>query len=454
MNGFLEPRSVAVVGASADPRRGGYHLVANLAECLKERIYPVNPRYEEICGLPCYGSVLDLPESVDLCIVFVPAPDVPKVLDACGKKGIRRVMIQSAGFAETGEQGRRLQDRCVQIARQTHLRLWGPNCMGMLNGRKRIVASFMRPDIWRENLRGGGVSLIVQSGMLAAGFLMQILSDGYFGLSHACSIGNRCDVNECDLLEHFAQDSATEVVALYLESVADGARFRRAVAALGRPVILLKGGTSPGGAQAAVSHTASLAGDAQVAEGLFRQLGVHRAHDFVELMDLTKALALWRGRTRGGRVAVVTFSGAAGIVCADHLARRGMTLSPLSPSTIQKLREILPPWMEPANPVDIWPAIERVGRVRAYGAALQALAADPLVDAIHAHLYVDARIAKGDMAFLQPLAHAPKPAALWIIGDTAWFGHFRSRSESLGVPVYREIERGVRALSLMMGESS
>jgi acetate---CoA ligase (ADP-forming) len=449
MEGFLRPRSAAVIGASADPRKGGYALVANLAESMGDRLYPVNPQYTEVHGLRCYPSVEELPEVVDLAILFIPAPKVPDILESCGRKGIRSVMIQSAGFAETGELGRELQNRCLGIAGAWGIRLWGPNCMGAVNGRTGMVASFMRPQIWKEILRPGGVSLIVQSGMLSAGFLMQIMSEGYFGLNLACSIGNRCDVNECDLLEYFAQDTATKVVALYLESIADAGRFLRAVKGLQRPVVLLKGGTSEEGARAAQSHTGSLAGDAQLAEGLFRQLGIHRAYDFVELMDLTKALALWGDRRGGSRLAVVTFSGAAGIVSADHMHAEGMTLSPLAEKTVHRLREIFPPWMEPCNPVDMWPAIERSGRRRAYQVAVEALLDDPTVDAIHLHLYVEPTILDGNIDFLEALGGAAKPTALWVIGDTRCFRPFRQKVEAMGIAVYGEIQRGVRALSMM-----
>lgn len=451
---FLEPKSVAVIGATADQRKGGSFLVANLREKFKEGLFPVNPGYDEVLGLKCFKGVQELPGPVDLAIIFVPSSTVPGILEECGLKGIRRVMIQSAGFAEAGDEGRALQERCVSIAREYEMRLWGPNCMGVVNGHTGMVASFMRVATWKESLRAGGVSLVVQSGMLSAGFLMQILSEGYFGLSKACSIGNRCDVNECDLLEYMAGDSTTEVVALYLESISDVPRFRAAISKLQRPVVLLKGGTSPEGATAARSHTASLAGDVRVSEGFFRQMGIHRARDFVEWMDLTKALSLWRTHKGGRRVAVVTFSGAGGIVASDHLAGQGMTLSSLSRETLEKLKTIFPPWMEPENPVDIWPAIERNGRKKAYRIALEALLEDPRVDGIHLHIYVDSLTLGGSLDFLRPLAKAHKPAAMWVIGDTSCFRGFRERIEPMGVPVYEEIERGIRALSLMVEPST
>jgi len=449
MKGFLEPESIAVIGASADFRKGGYSLVANLKEMSDDRLYPINPKHTEICGLPSYKTVIDAPEVVDLAIVYVSAPSVPAILEECGQKGIKRVMIQSAGFAETGEQGSGLERRCVSIAKEYGMRLWGPNCMGIVNGHSGMVASFMIPGTWKGNLRPGGVSVIVQSGMLSTSFLMHIIGEGYFGLSKACSIGNRCDVNECDLLEYMGQDPTTEVVALYLESISDVPRFRKAIMNLKRPVILIKGGTSAEGARAAKSHTASLAGNAQVAEGFFQQLGIYRARDFIEMMDLTRALVLWRGRKGGRRVAIVTFSGAAGIVASDHLVEQGMTLATLSPETMEKLKTVYPPWMEPENPVDIWPAVERNGR-RSQGVAFEALLNDPQVDAIFFHIYVDSLIMRVGLDFMESLKGSVKPVVVWVIGDPSFFRELRDLGESMGIPVYREIERGARALRLMV----
>ena len=449
MKKFFYPEGVAVIGASADKNKVGYALLHNIQTSYPGRCFPINPRYEEIDGLKCYPDVSGIPETVDLAIIFIPAARVPQALEDCGKKGIRRIMIQSAGFAETGAEGRALQDRCIAVAREYGLRLWGPNCMGMVNGQAGTAASFMRPGMWKQRLRPGGVSLIVQSGMLAAGFLMQVLQDNYFGLNLACSIGNRSDVNECDLLEYMADDPKTEIVAMYLESVSDPKRFAKAVRGLKKPVVLLKGGTSSLGAKAAVSHTASLAGNSEVSEGFFRQLGILRTWDFVEMMDMTKALNQWRGRTGGKRAAVVTFSGAAGIVAADHLSRQGMTLAELSPESIERLKTVYPPWMPPENPLDLWPAIERNGWAVVYDTVIDVLLKDPQVDGIHFHIFVSSEMLENNIEHLAPLKGSKKPAAFWILGDTENFKKVRDRVEELGAAVYPEIERGVTALRLM-----
>jgi acetyltransferase len=384
---------------------------------------------------------------VDLAIIFIPPRAVPEVMEECGKKGISRIMIQSAGFAETGPQGLALQEACVLTARKYGMRVWGPNCMGIVNGGTGMVASFMRPDIWRGHLKPGKVSLIVQSGMLSAGFLIQILKEGFFGLSKACSIGNRCDVNESDLLEYFAEDSQTEVIAMYLESIVDVPRFRKAIARLKKPVVLLKGGTSTEGARAAQSHTGSLAGDARLTEGFLRQMKIHRATDFFEMVDMTRGLSLWQGRGRGSRVGIVTFSGASGIVAADHFAGLGITLAPLSQETIRALQTVFPPWMNPQNPVDVWPAIERVGQ-KAFEVAIKAILADPQVDALYLNLYMDWKILEQGVGFLDSLKGSKKPTAIWLIGDPQCFRKVRDIVEPFGTPVFAELARGARVLSI------
>jgi len=447
MERFMNPKSVAVIGASEDPQKGGYALVSNLKEKFPERLYPINPNALEICGLRVFRRVGDLPEPPDLAIVFIPAGAVPEVIEACGKKGIFRIMIQSAGFAETGAQGLALQEACVRVARKYGMRLWGPNCMGLVNGRTGMVASFMRPDIWRGHLKPGAVSLIVQSGMLSAGFVIQILKEGFFGLSKACSIGNRCDVHESDLLEYFVEDSETQVIAMYLESIADVSRFRRVTAQLKKPLVLLKGGMSAGGARAAQSHTGTLAGNAQVTEGFLRQMKIHRANDFFEMVDLARSLAAWQGKKGGRAVGIVSFSGASGIVAADHLERHGMSLAPLSGETLRTLQTIFPPWMNPQNPVDLWPAIEQRG-LHAYATAIQAILSDPQVDALYLHLYMDRKILPQVLGFLTPLKGTAKRAAVWLMGDPQSFREFRDKVEPLGVPVFTEVGRGAQALGL------
>jgi len=191
MKTFFSPASVAVIGAS--PREGslGFQIISNLRYGYTGRIYPVNPNHSDIQTLPCYPTVEEIPDPVDLAIVIVPAPAVPRALSACGRKGIRRVIIESAGFAETGEEGRALQEQCLTIARAEDIRIWGPNCMGLVDIPRKFFFTFMHPNIYVDGLIPGRISMVVQSGMLSAGFLADLMSERAVGIAKACSIGGR-----------------------------------------------------------------------------------------------------------------------------------------------------------------------------------------------------------------------------------------------------------------------
>jgi len=443
---------VAVIGATPKPNTGGLNLITNLTLGYDGPVYPVNPRYPKIIGLACYPSISEVPDPVELAIVFVPAPGVPQVLEECAARGIKGAIIESSGFAEVGPEGRALQDRCLEIARWGGMRLWGPNCMGLVDIRKRYVFSFLTPDAWQDVLNPGGVSLIVQSGLLAGGFMTTLMSQKTLGLAKACSIGNKCDVDETDLLEYFLEDDATRVIALYVESFPRGRRFFD-LASLGKkPIVLLKGGKSAAGARAAASHTASLAGNFELIRGALDQAGVYQADDFFELVDLARTLEmdfeLTRPKTGKPRVAVFTFSGAAGIVTADHLTALGLTLAELSPATREKLETWSPPWMPVNNPVDFWPAMEKHGPEITYREGLAALVNDPGVDGIIVHLFAGFGVWFLDMEkILSGLPRPSKPILFWIMGHEKGFQATRLAIEKQGFPVFSEIQRVVRVLA-------
>ncbi len=237
------------------------------------KIYPVNPRYEEINGLKCYPSILDVPDPVELAIVYVGAKLVPQTIEDCAKRGLSGAMLQSAGFSESGPEGAALQRKTAEIAERTGIRLWGPNCMGLVDAANKIIFSTVAPSIWSAGMTPGNVSLIVQSGMLAGAFLIDLMTHGTMGISKACSIGNKMDIHECDILEYFLDDPKTGVIGLYLESIVDGPRFIELCRRSTKPIVVLKGGKSAKGAEAALSHTASMAGNDAVVSGAFRQAG-------------------------------------------------------------------------------------------------------------------------------------------------------------------------------------
>jgi acetyltransferase len=449
MKQFFSPESIAVIGAS--PREGslGRQIVVNLLYGFTGRIYPVNPGYTEIQGLPCFARVEDIPDRVDLAIVIVPAPAVPGALETCAAKGIRSVIIESAGFAETGEEGRRLQERCLAIARAAGMRLWGPNCMGLVDVPRKFFFTFMHPNIYKDGLIAGGVSMIVQSGMLSAGFLADLMSERAVGVAKACSIGNKIDIDECDVLEYLLQDDETTAVALYLESITRGRKFLELAGRAAKPIVLLKGGQSAAGAKAALSHTSSLAGNARLQDSLLQFAGVTIARDFQQMMEVARAIAMIGHTPQRCRTAIMTFSGGAGILSCDLLEQQGLRVAELSPSTRQELSQIFPAWLPASNPVDMFPAFALNGPVATYDRGFKALVKDPRIDVIFMHFFVGLYPNYERLQlFKEEADRQGKVLILWVIGRRDALREFKREAQACGIPASGELFRAVECLAL------
>ena len=452
MKKFFEPETVALIGASSKEAHPGYQLFLNMRTCFGDRFYPVNPKTAEIDGKTCYPSILDVPAEIDVAVVFIPAKAVPEALEQCAEKGIDRVVIESAGFAEAGSEGQALNQRCLEIARSAGMRLWGPNCMGLINVQQTKVLSFLLNFLWKDRFKKGRVSLVVQSGMLSAGFLASILSRTPFGLSKIASIGNKMDVDESDILEYLADDPETGVIALYLESIENGRRFFEACRSTDKPIVALKSGRTETGARAAMSHTASLAQDDRIVDGALRQAGVIRVHDMNDLMTVARCLGVVPVEAKsGGRIAVMAFSGGAGVVAADSIADSGIELARLEDSSIEGLKAVYPEWMEPANPLDLYPAIERNGVEKVFPHCLDILLNDPGVDAVYLHVF--GWYPPNAFDSLKKIAELSKkkkkPIVVWTMGDIESCGKLTQHLEGMGVPAVDEISKGVRVLSAM-----
>ena len=450
MNFFFNPKGIALLGATANEKKGGFFILKNLMAGFPGNIYPVNPRYSEIDGLPCFPAIDQVPDPVDMAIIFVPAPAVPGLVQACAKRGLSGVIIQCAGFAETGEKGKALQNQLVEISHRTGIRIWGPNCMGLVDAVHKTVFSFVSPSIWDEGLLPGNISLIVQSGMLSAGFLIDMMTRDKLGVSKVCSLGNKVDVNECDILEYLLADPDTAVIGLYLESIKEGRRFFEICKSAKKPVVVLQGGKSENGARAAMSHTASMAGNSAIIKGAMAQTGVVQADDFKQMIDFSQTLALFPHvpRRRPGRIAIATFSGGAGIVSSDFLDSHGLALADLSADTLKALEEVFPEWMPPSNPIDLWPAIERSGVDKVYGQTLEAVCADPGVDAVFLHAFVGGLIWRLKLKpIVETARKAGKPIFFWLIGYEKDAQHFQEEARDLKVPVFRELSRAVECMA-------
>ncbi len=451
---FFDPETVALIGASANQFRPGYYLYKNLELGFGDKFHPVNPKLDAIEGEKCYKSILEVPGKVDCAVIFIPAAAIPEALEQCAQKKIKAVIIESAGFAEVGAEGKALEDRCLAIAKKAGMRLWGPNCMGMLNVPKTKILSFMNTTMWQGRLLPGKVSLVVQSGMLSAGFLMHILSKTPFGLAKVCSIGNKMDVDESDLLEYFIGDPDTGVIAMYLESLKRGRKFFELARSTDKSVVILKGGRTALGAGAAKSHTGALAQDDAVLDSAFRQAKIIRVHEMTELMDVARCLAVAPIKIMPkARIAMLTFSGGAGVVAADDLYDRGMQLAQLTPQTLAKIKTIFPEWMDPSNPIDLYPAMEKFGPIKAFSVSLDAAMADPGVDAVFVHLFaspldVDGLLFKfDDMAAL--VKRHGKPIVAWTIGHAPTAAKMTQELEKRGIAVVDEIGKAIRILSAL-----
>ncbi len=454
MEFFFKPRAIAVVGATPSPGKGGNLIIQNMLQGYDGTIYPVNPRYEQIEGLTCYRDVADVPDPVDLAIVFVSSNLVVPAVQACARRGIAGAMIQSAGFSEAGEQGRKLQEQLARIARETGIRLWGPNCMGLVDAVNKRVFSTVEPAIWDAGMTPGNVSLIVQSGMLAGAFLIDVMTRGGIGISKSCSIGNKMDVDESDLLEYLMADDDTAVIGLYLESIVNGPRFMELCRKSTKPVVLLKGGRSEKGARAAMSHTASLAGNGAVVKGALAQCNVVAATDFNQMMDICRTFGAFTDLEppRNKRLAVLTYSGGAGIVSTDFFEDTGLELADLSQESCQRIQQVFPDWMPAANPVDLWPGVIINGAKSVYNTCLEAVCQDPHVDAVFVHNFVGGFALEPDMDFMVSAAKsAGKPLVCWLTGERNAVYEFQIKAQQLGLPVFREIHRAVECLALFMG---
>jgi acyl-CoA synthetase (NDP forming) len=455
MDTFFHPRSIAVVGASK--ANLGYSVLKNLVNGFQGGIYPVNRNHDEIEGVPCFSTIEAIPHPVDLAIVIVPAASVPSVLKACARKGIRSVIIESAGFAETGEAGLALQDQCVAIAKDAGIRIWGPNCMGVVDVLRKHFFTFMHPAIRAEGVLPGRISLIVQSGMMSAIFLVELARRG-IGVAKACSIGNRADVDECDVLEYLLQDPDTEVIVLYLESIRRGRLFAQMAQCSTKPIVLLKGGSSEAGAQAAKSHTYSLSGNDRLLNSVLEMSGVTVADDLYQMMDFANALTLIPHINPACRTAIITLSGGAGVLACDALEHSGIPIAQLSESTEKALGELFPVWMPVANPIDLFPTVGLHGRDVAVDRTIAAVLDDSNVDVLLIHFVVGLEKDIVDFAALkQKVDQLGKVVLFWLMGRQEASTRFRQNARTFGLLVHADISRlaeCLRAVSRFMGHKS
>ena len=342
------PESIAVLGATDSKGKLGYNVIRNLVfHRFQGKLYPVNSRKESVLGLKSYPSILDVEGPVDTAIIIVPAGAVPKAIEDCCSKGVKHLVVETAGFAETGEVGRKIQSGIMDLIARKGCRLLGPNCSGIINTHHRMVQSIGIID----QLRKGNVGLIAQAGVYAAGILTGLRNVVDFGI--IATIGNKMDISEADILEFMGSDSNIVVIALYMEDVTSGRRFIDVAGRVSaeKPVIVLKAGRTEAGKKAVSSHTASMAGDDEINSAAFRQSGVIRARDNEHLFALIRGFSK-QPLPRGPGVLVVTYTGSLGVAATDMLHTRNLRLAVLEPHLKEQLAPVLDDYLNIQNPVD------------------------------------------------------------------------------------------------------
>ncbi|MBI4481815.1 MAG: GNAT family N-acetyltransferase [Acidobacteria bacterium] len=348
---FFRPQSVAVIGASRTPSNIGYRILeALVANRFQGPVYPVNPKASVVGSIRAYPSVRELPEPVDLAIIVVPRDAVLEVVDDCAERGVKALVIITAGFAEVNAEGRELQQKLVDKVRGYGMRMVGPNCMGLLNTDPKVQLNASFSPVFPPP---GRVAMSSQSGALGLAILA-LAHQRQLGLSTFVSVGNKADVSSNDLLQYWEEDDATDVILLYLESFGNPRRFARIARRVSRskPIVAVKAGRTLAGQRAAGSHTAALAARDIAVDALFRQTGVIRAETLDEMFDLAATLGS-QPLPPGRRVGIVTNAGGPGILCADTCEAGGLRVPELSDVTTARLTSFLPSAASVRNPVDM-----------------------------------------------------------------------------------------------------
>ncbi|MBC7106741.1 MAG: acetate--CoA ligase family protein [Firmicutes bacterium] len=442
---MFAPRSLAVIGASATPGKIGFALLKNvLASGFRGAVYPVNPGAAEIQGLKCYPDVGAIPGPVEMAVVAVPAALVVGVARECGEKGVRFLVVISAGFREIGGEGARRERELLAVCRRYGMRMLGPNCVGLMDAHTPLNASFAAGFP-----RPGEIAFISQSGAMLLAILDWSFEAG-LGFSKFVSLGNKADLNEADFIAAAGEDPATRVILCYMEDVADGPRFLEVASRVtaAKPVVVLKSGTSRAGARAASSHTGALAGNDAAYEAAFRACGVIRARTMDELFHLAAALVR-QPVPRGATVAVVTNAGGPGIVATDEIERAGLRVARFAPGTVAGLRADLPREAGIYNPVDV------LGDATAerYRRALERVLADDGVDGVLVLLCPTAPAQPEETARAIVELHRRHPSkpvlAVYMGGATLEEGTRLLREA--GIPCFTFPEAAVRALAGMVG---
>ena len=443
---LFEPCGVAVIGSMREGYGEGHTVIRNMVDFgFSGRIYPISRSNESVLGMRAYPGVNDVNDPVDLAVVVTPPATVLALIEQCGRKGIKAVIVETEGFAEAGQDGARLQRQLVEVARRTGMRLLGPNTLGILNTSNDLVTEPY--PYGRNKPPSGGIGYSSQTGLLTFG--VHPIRDKACPISKMCDFGNKCDINEVDLLPYLADDPGTNVIAMHLEDVKDGRKFmdvaRRAAAR--KPVLIFKTGRSEAGARAASSHTGALAGDDQVHESAFKQAGVIRLNSWREFWEVPKALSL-QPLPGGNRIAIITATGGAGVISLDAAIEAGLTPAIFGASTVTQLERLSPRLVN--NPVDVGPLMAvRDKPFTIYEEVVPPVLADDNVDCATIVCHLGPLIVDVFRRLALQIANISKPVTVFGYGiDLAVMEESARQLQELGLPTYLDLDLAVKALGI------
>ncbi|UCC59101.1 MAG: CoA-binding protein [Candidatus Bathyarchaeum sp.] len=465
MHTFFDPKAVAVIGASRRTMKAGHVIFKNFVinkrrSLFKANLYPVNPNEKSILGFPCYPSVTEIDEEVDLVVIVVPAKIVPKVMQEAAAKRVKAAVIISAGFSEVGNH--ELEEEVTAIAKDAGVRVLGPNCLGVYDSKTGVDMLFLPETktlttgdevVATPRPMAGPIAVVTQSGAFGAAAL-DYLSGKEMGVSKFVSFGNKADVTSSEMLSYLLYDDRTRVILFYAESIDNGREFMEVAKEVTRkkPIVALKVGKTEAGARAAASHTGSIAGTDRIYTSAFNQVGVLRARDFEDFFDMGKALAFQPPAT-GKNVAIITDAGGPGIMAVDECVSLGLNVERFADETVEKFEELkregkIPRFATNLNPVDLTGSVTS----EMFERGTRILFEDPEIDGIIVlglhHLpaldedFVD-RVAELRRGYT-------KPVVACDVGETEMALHIRSRFDKLGIPSYFSPEDAARGMAALV----
>jgi acyl-CoA synthetase (NDP forming) len=453
---FFEPEGVVIIGASRSAGKGGYNAIENLLRLgYKGNIYPVNPHAEAILGIKAYRDLSGVPGKPGLGIIVVPPGSVIKSLQDCINKGIKAVIIETAGFGEMDRAGARIEKSLRQMAVQAGIRVMGPNSVGTINPYAGFDSSLGRLDklfLPEGNIGQGTAGFIGQTGLFTGVYLPLLNSE--IGISKIACLGNKCDVDESDMLEYYGADPATRAIAMYLESIKDGRRFmkiaRHVIAK--KPIIILKGAVTEGGAKASSTHTGAVAGEDRVYDAAFRQAGIIRAGNFEQLWDITRAF-VQAPLPRGNKVAVINLAGSGCVTTVDACIKNGLKIADINADTRRKIKTVYPDWWQVRSPIDVWTAIEASGFEKTYTTVTRAALEDSGVDAVIAVMgandWLEGKSVPAIFNNIRKDFPDKTVLAVGMLGDRKIFHRMLLGFKEIGIPAYSSDEDAVTSLGAL-----